>query len=169
MYCMHCGSKMEPAAQFCASCGKPAAARAVAAPQRPGERVTRHIRILGVLWIVRGGLKLLGAALAFFFGTAMLPWMSRIMPRFPLERFMEGFIPAMIALSAGLAFVVGAASVVAGIGLLQHDPIGRPLALILGFLSLLSIPIGTALGIYTLWVLLPAQSGVEYRRLAHTS
>ncbi len=169
MYCMHCGSKMEPAAQFCASCGKPAAARAVAAPQRPEERVTRHIRILGVLWIVRGSLRVLGAAAAFFFGTAMLPWMSQGMPGFHMGGMAERFIPALITFGAGLAFVIGAASVVAGIGLLQRDPRGRPLALILGFLSLLSIPIGTALGIYTLWVLLPAQSGVEYRRLAHTS
>jgi hypothetical protein len=32
--------------------------------------------------------------------------------------------------------------------------------------ALLSVPIGTAIGIYTLWVLLPAQSEGEYRALA---
>jgi hypothetical protein len=32
-----------------------------------------------------------------------------------------------------------------------------------GFISLFNIPIGTALGVYTLWVLLPAQSEEEYR------
>ena len=30
-------------------------------------------------------------------------------------------------------------------------------------------PLGTALGIYTLWVLLPEESGAEYDRLTHGS
>jgi len=38
-----------------------------------------------------------------------------------------------------------------------------------GFLALLNIPIGTALGIYTLWVLLPQQSDEEYRSLAQAA
>jgi len=32
----------------------------------------------------------------------------------------------------------------------------------------LNVPLGTALGIYTLWVLLPAKSEQEYRELACT-
>jgi hypothetical protein len=35
--------------------------------------------------------------------------------------------------------------------------------------ALLRIPVGTALGIYTLWVLLPAQSDEEYRALAQAA
>jgi hypothetical protein len=38
-------------------------------------------------------------------------------------------------------------------------------ALVLGFLSLFNIPFGTAVGVYTLWVLLPAQSQQEYENL----
>ena len=44
--------------------------------------------------------------------------------------------------------------IVGGIGLLRHKQWVRYLVLILGILSLLNIPVGTALGIYTLWVLL---------------
>jgi hypothetical protein len=36
----------------------------------------------------------------------------------------------------------------------------------LGFLGLVRFPLGTALGIYTLWVLLPEESCREYDRLA---
>jgi hypothetical protein len=36
----------------------------------------------------------------------------------------------------------------------------------MGFLSILSLPFGTALGIYTIWVLLSAGAGQEYERLA---
>ena len=42
----------------------------------------------------------------------------------------------------------------------------RILAIILAFLSLIHVPFGTALGIYTLWVLLPASSEQEYQRIA---
>jgi len=49
--------------------------------------------------------------------------------------------------------------------LLQREPWARTLAVILGFVSLFfNIPFGTALGIYTLWVLLPAESDVAYER-----
>ena len=38
--------------------------------------------------------------------------------------------------------------------------------IIVAVLSLLKIPFGTALGIYTLWVLAPADSGTEYDSIA---
>jgi hypothetical protein len=37
---------------------------------------------------------------------------------------------------------------------------------VLGFLALLRFPLGTALGIYTLWVLLPEESSREYDHLS---
>jgi hypothetical protein len=51
-------------------------------------------------------------------------------------------------------------------GLFEREPWGRFLGLVLGFLALVRFPFGTALGIYTLWVLLPETSGKEYERLA---
>ena len=41
----------------------------------------------------------------------------------------------------------------------------RMLAIVLGALSLLDMPFGTALGIYSLWVLLAAKSEEEYRQI----
>ena len=43
--------------------------------------------------------------------------------------------------------------IVAGWGLLQHKSWARILAIILGIINLVFFPIGTALGIYTLWVM----------------
>lgn len=40
------------------------------------------------------------------------------------------------------------------------------LAIMLGILTLIKIPFGTALGIYTLWVLAPQASGVEWDKMA---
>jgi hypothetical protein len=42
-------------------------------------------------------------------------------------------------------------------------------ALVVGFIALLNVPIGTVLGIYTLWVLLPTQSDDEYKALTRAA
>jgi hypothetical protein len=43
------------------------------------------------------------------------------------------------------------------------------LAIVLGCISLIHFPLGTALGIYTLWVLIPEHAEAEYQRLARVS
>ena len=60
----------------------------------------------------------------------------------------------------------GAACIAAAYGLLERLPWARLFTIILGAISLVEVPLGTALGIYTLWVLLPESSDVEYRQLA---
>jgi len=62
-----------------------------------------------------------------------------------------------------IAAVVG---LMAGWGLLQRAPWARLLALILAFLALFNVPFGTAIGVYTLWVLLPEESGREWEQTA---
>ena len=54
----------------------------------------------------------------------------------------------------------------AGWGLLQRESWARVLVVVLAFVSLFTnIPFGTALGIYTMWVLLPAESEEEYEAM----
>jgi hypothetical protein len=66
-----------------------------------------------------------------------------------------------------LVLLKAAVGFFSGWGLLQHEPWARVLSLVLGFIVLITnIPIGTALGVYTLWVLLPAQSDEDYHQLA---
>ncbi len=49
----------------------------------------------------------------------------------------------------------------------QREPWARVVVLVLAFVSLFTnIPFGTALGIYTMWVLLPAESEQEYEAMA---
>ncbi len=54
---------------------------------------------------------------------------------------------------AGPFLLLAATKVVGGIGLLQKRPWARILVLIVSFPSLLLFPIGTAYGIYAIWVL----------------
>lgn len=60
---------------------------------------------------------------------------------------------------AAFFFVLAVPGFVAGYGLLTHRSWGRILALVVGILNLLNFPIGTAIGVYTFWVLL--QQGAE--------
>lgn len=59
-------------------------------------------------------------------------------------------VGTMVAFFLVLLSVPG---IIGGIGLLKHKPWARILVLILAVLDLLNIPIGTAVGIYTIWVL----------------
>jgi hypothetical protein len=70
----------------------------------------------------------------------------------------------------GMLFLAGGIlGIIAGWGLLDRQPWARTLAIVLGVINLIHIPFGTALGIYTLWVLLPAESEQEYRTLARAA
>ena len=113
-----------------------------------------HVRILAILNIVMGGIGLLiGAGMLLMFGgIGMLAGAANSGDPEAILAF-----PIMGALG-GLIFVVllifSAPQIIGGIGLLKMQPWARILRIVLSALSLLSIPIGTALGIYGLWVLL---------------
>ncbi len=59
---------------------------------------------------------------------------------------------------AGIFVVLGLPGIVAGWGLLRRKAWSRILALVVGILGLINFPFGTAIGIYTLWVLLQPEA-----------
>jgi hypothetical protein len=156
MYCNHCGVQIPADARFCPNCQ--AANVAVA---RPAARVANQLTLLSSLWFAMGALRLLAAIGVFIMGSVMLPMIlahAREPMPFPMHALMAG-IGVFVGLTALLTFVTGW-------GLYKREPWGRTLALVMGFVSLLSIPFGTALGIYTLVVLLPSDADVEWRELS---
>ena len=88
------------------------------------------------------------------------------MPFLPPE--VPPFVPVLIRVASLFLLAAGAVGLVAGWGLLTRQPWARMLAIVLGIINLLEIPVGTAIGIYTLWALLPAASGQEYREASET-
>jgi hypothetical protein len=77
------------------------------------------------------------------------------------------FLHPLLSFIGILVLVKAFAGFAAGWGLLQREPWARTVAVVLAFPSLFfNVPFGTALGIYTLWVLLPAESDVEYEKEA---
>ena len=57
-----------------------------------------------------------------------------------------------------MVVVLSLPGIIAGIGLLKLQPWARILAIVISALNLLNVPIGTALGVYGLWVLLQAET-----------
>jgi hypothetical protein len=134
-------------------------------------RVPRHLQTLGILWCVYGAYRAAAGlfAMLFLMGIATPAFLggigSRGLPFLPFAPVMSGLAAVagvFILCSSALAFVTGYA-------LLTRRPWGRTLAIVAAVLSLIKIPAGTALGIYTLWVLLPGASGVGYDALADRS
>jgi hypothetical protein len=120
------------------------------------SRIAGHIRMLGILWLAASAFRVIGALLVGF--TTRI-WM----PHVPFE--MQAPLTGVMGLAALLMGASGIAGFVAGWGLLERKPWSRTLAIVLGVLSLFDLPFGTALGIYTLWVLLPSKNEEEFRRL----
>jgi hypothetical protein len=105
-----------------------------------------HVKVLGWLWIVIGALGLLGALCAFvsIAGGGLISGEQ--------DAIIATSITAIVI--GSLIFLLSIPSIIAGIGLLKYKSWARILAIILAVLNLFAFPIGTALGIYTLWALL---------------
>ena len=158
MFCDLCGTKLEENQNFCPNCGKPARNVPLTLVQ---SRIAGHVRLLAILWIVMSAFRLLsGVFMLFIFNM-------RTQGMFPpgVPFFVHGILTGV-----GLALVASAVlGFITAWGLLEHQSWARMLAIIFGCVMLMDVPFGTALGIYTLWVLLPAQSEEEYRTLARTA
>jgi len=158
MFCDGCGSALQAGQHFCSRCGKEiAGATVVGYPQR--SRVREHIRLLGILWLALSALNAVGGVVLYILANTLfvhLPEMSG-------ERAANAWLHPFLSFIGIVVIVKAAAGFLAGWGLLQREPWARMLTIILAFLALFSIPFGTALGIYTLWVLLPAESDQEYQ------
>jgi hypothetical protein len=155
MYCVQCGTAVQPGQSFCAGCGRPTGS----VPLMPSKsRLGGHMRLLAILWFAVSAFRMIpGIAILVIFGsdTGLLP------PEVP------AFVIPIVQTVGYLFFGAAAIGLIAGWGLLARQPWARTLAIVLGAFSLIDVPFGTALGIYTLWVLLPAQSEEEFKRIAN--
>jgi len=186
MYCGQCGAQIQVGQRFCNRCGSqvsggPAAAYATgpapavtpappatsvssgptpSVPAAGRSRLACHLRTLGTLWIIVSVFRLLPALGLLFFGHMGFPFMP------PHVRFL--MLPFLGGLGTFLS-LTAAVGILAGWGLLNRQPWARTLAIVLGCLALIAFPFGTALGIYTLWVLVPQGADAEYQRIARAN
>jgi hypothetical protein len=183
-FCTQCGKPIVPSRVSAASAavqaagqnagstgayGGPTGAYGVRAGGFDG-RVRQNIHRLATLWMISGILRLAGIGFMMIFGRMFFPamrgWGGPVV--WPFGGKWGGEMPFLGGLfSLGIFLgVFGLLHLLLAWGLFERERWARMLGLVLGFLALVRFPLGTALGIYTLWVLLPEESGVEYDRLA---
>lgn len=108
--------------------------------------IDTHITIVGALHVAFGIMALIGLAFAFLgmigFGFAMAQEGHGLM----------GTVVGVMIVSVLALFAIP--GLIGGIGLLMKKRWARIVVLILSFLHLINIPFGTALGAYSIWVLL---------------
>jgi len=118
----------------------------------------QHIKILGVLNIVWGAMGAIGGLIVLLvFGSVF----GIVGTAIHHDADAAIALPIIGLVGGAIAFfllLLSVPSIVAGIGLLNFKPWSRTLAIVVSALHLLSIPFGTALGIYGLWVLFSQES-----------
>lgn len=169
MFCSGCGQAIEAGQPVCPKCGRPLAP---SVPPVPGlqfqlESYAGKIRLLSIFWFVYAGLSLLTGIAGLTFARAFLsggfgPWANGF--------GMHGgapfwFGPAFFHLIWIMLVLRAALAVAAGWGLMEHTQWGRLVAIVAAVLCLLKFPFGTALGIWTLVVLLGYRNSSLYDQL----
>jgi hypothetical protein len=164
MFCTACGTQIAIDQAVCTKCGTPTS---IGIMQGGGRRVAEHYRLLGILMIVYSGLVTVTGFAILLVSRVIVAHIFELPHNGPPPpAFVIGIIGPIMSCIGWFALAKGVAGIVAGSGLLSRAPWARTLAVVVGFLSLLSIPIGTALGIYTIWVLLSQGAEREYDQLA---
>jgi hypothetical protein len=167
MFCNHCGATVNAEQLVCTQCGRSPVANRAGFVAR--SRVPEHLHLLAIFWIVMGCLLFVPVPIMAVIATVARNVLANIAGNMQAEG-----VPAIFNLAAPLVFltiaffigIIAITTFVTGWGLLKVRPWGRILAIVMAFLALLHPPFGTALGIYTLYVLLPSDAGAEYERMA---
>jgi hypothetical protein len=153
MFCNHCGAELHKPFSYCSGCGRPAGN----VPLMPARsRIAGHIRLLGIFWLAISAFRLIpGVALLAIFR--------------PENHIIPSFVMDMLQTIGWIYVSAAILGVAAGWGLLERQPWARMLAIILGCFGLIEVPFGTSIGVYTLWVLLPAKSEQEYTQMSRAA
>ena len=110
------------------------------------EQMGKHVTALAALHIAYSAMNVLAAIIVFtiIVGGGILSGDEDAMA-----------ITSIVGTAiASLLVLLAIPGIIGGMGLLKRRSWAKYLILALGFLSLLNIPLGTLLGIYTIWVLM---------------
>jgi len=122
----------------------------------------QHVKILGILDIIMGSLGALGG----FFFMAMFLFFAPVMGASGQEGAAAGAaIFATVGLTGGFFFIgFGVFQIVVGIKLQKHKPWARIAQIVLGFMTVLGFPIGTAFGGYSIWAMLNQDTAALFEK-----
>ncbi len=110
-----------------------------------------HKRILTILYIISGSFQILGMVILSAFISMFFPLiMEEAGP--DAQWVFVWIVPFIKVIAACIIILFSIPSIVGGIALLNNKSWALKLLLVLGCFKLFSFPIGTAIGVYTIWV-----------------
>ena len=109
-------------------------------------KMREHVTVVGALHIGLGALGVVLAIIAFVVlaGIGVLSGDRDALPVLTL----------IATISAGFLAVISVPDIIGGIGLIKRQSWARILVLILSVLKLVNFPLGTIVGVYSIWVLM---------------
>lgn len=115
------------------------------------SRVDDHKRILGILYVITSvltimAMMLLHAVFATIYAFAFSDADPEDQAIFQLIMAIGRYVQVLVIV------VVGVPTLIAGIGLLMKQSWAMILALIVACFKLFSFPVGTAIGVYAIWI-----------------
>ena len=122
--------------------------------------IQQHVSILGWLLIIGNAVFLVIGLFVF----TLLTGLAATVPD-PQARAILPLVGTAVGL---LLSVLSLPGLMAGYGLLARKPWARVLAIVVSVLGLLNFPVGTAIGLYALWVLLQTRTEVYFAADSHT-
>lgn len=125
-----------------------------------------HVKIVAILNIVLGSLGIAAGLVILLVAGAMATWVGR----WANPQDAVAAVSILTGIGTAIAiflFVLSLPSIIGGCGLLRFRPWARILMIVISALDLLHVPIGTAIGIYGLWVLLSERGQVLFETGGH--
>lgn len=107
----------------------------------------KTVAIVNIIYSAVGMLKAISVLLGGVFGSLFSGSLATFL--------VGGSVSVLTAMIMGAGAVFG---LIAGFGLLNHRPWARYVAIVFAVLSLLNFPFGTLFAVYTLWVMLNAET-----------
>lgn len=175
MYCSGCGHLLAQGQAVCTQCGRPAMPLVPPVPPVPGYEFqladyAGKLRALSVVWAIWAALSLLLGVAGLTFAHAFLndhlnhfgpwghgPWNDSNPPAW--------LFPAILHFAWTAVLIRTILAMIVAWGLHERTQWGRIFAIVIAFLGLLKFPFGTALGIWTLVLLLGYRNATLYRQL----
>ena len=110
------------------------------------NQMEKHVTLVAIIYIVFGAI---GILIGLFLLVVII--FGGLISGDPEAMTITGIVGTTLC---GFFLLLSAPKVIGGIGLLKRRGWAKILVLIISILDLANIPIGTAIGIYTIWVLL---------------
>jgi uncharacterized membrane protein (DUF2068 family) len=117
-------------------------------------RMKKHVTIVGAIHIGIAILGIIGALLLFL----LMDFVRGFIPQEEIPDAVMKLISVILTSIPVLIAVISVLRLVGGIGLLSQQMWARYVVIIVAIIGLLSVPIGTLIGVYSLWVLMQAET-----------